>query len=43
MAVQQEVERAILAGEYAPGDKLNEAALRFKSWLMLYRGTSFPP
>ncbi|MCB2008775.1 MAG: phosphonate utilization associated transcriptional regulator [Burkholderiaceae bacterium] len=30
MAVQQEVERAILAGEYAPGDKLNEAALALK-------------
>lgn len=30
MAVQQEVERAILAGEYAPGDKLNEAALSLK-------------
>jgi phosphonate utilization transcriptional regulator len=29
-AVQQEVERAILAGEYAPGDKLNEAALALK-------------
>jgi phosphonate utilization transcriptional regulator len=30
MAVQQEVERAILAGEYAPGDKLNEATLALK-------------
>jgi len=30
MAVQQEVERAILAGEYAPGDKLNEAVLALK-------------
>jgi len=30
MAVQQEVERAILAGEHAPGDKLNEAALALK-------------
>ena len=30
MAVQQEVERAILAGEYLPGDKLNEAALALK-------------
>ncbi len=30
MAVQQEVERAILAGEYAPGSKLNEAALALK-------------
>lgn len=30
MAVQQEVERAILAGEYTPGDKLNEAALALK-------------
>lgn len=30
MAVQQEVERAILAGDYAPGDKLNEAALALK-------------
>jgi len=30
MAVQQEVERAILAGEYLPGDKLNEAALARK-------------
>jgi len=29
-AVQQEVERAILVGEYAPGDKLNEAALALK-------------
>lgn len=28
--VQQEVERAILAGEYAPGTKLNEAALAEK-------------
>lgn len=27
LAVQQEVERAILAGEYLPGSKLNEAAL----------------
>ena len=27
MVVQQEIERAILAGEHAPGDKLNEAAL----------------
>ena len=30
IAVQQEVERAILAGDYAPGDKLNEAALALK-------------
>ncbi len=30
MAVQQEVERAILAGEYVPGSKLNEAALALK-------------
>jgi phosphonate utilization transcriptional regulator len=30
MAVQQEVERAILAGEFLPGDKLNEAALALK-------------
>lgn len=30
MAVQQEVERAILAGEYLPGAKLNEAALALK-------------
>ena len=30
MAVQQEVERAILAGEYLPGSKLNEAALALK-------------
>ncbi len=30
MAVQQEVERAILAGDYLPGDKLNEAALALK-------------
>jgi len=30
MVVQQEIERAILAGEYAPGDKLNEAALALK-------------
>lgn len=28
--VQQEIERAILAGEYAPGEKLNEAALALK-------------
>ena len=27
MVVQQEIERAILAGEYRPGAKLNEAAL----------------
>lgn len=30
MAVQQEVERAILAGEYSAGAKLNEAALALK-------------
>lgn len=30
MAVQQEVERAILAGEYVPGSKLNEATLALK-------------
>ena len=30
MAVQQEVERSILAGEYVPGSKLNEAALALK-------------
>ena len=30
MLVQQEIERAILAGEYAPGSKLNEAALALK-------------
>lgn len=28
--VQQEIERAILAGEFAPGDKLNEAALALR-------------
>ena len=28
--VQQEIERAILAGEYGPGEKLNEAALALK-------------
>ena len=30
MVVQQEIERAILAGEHAPGSKLNEAALALK-------------
>ena len=30
MVVQQEIERAILAGEYGPGSKLNEAALALK-------------
>lgn len=30
MAVQQEVERAILAGDHAPGDRLNEAALALR-------------
>ena len=30
MVVQQEIERAILAGEYGPGAKLNEAALALK-------------
>ena len=30
MVVQQEIERAILAGEYPPGAKLNEAALALK-------------
>ena len=30
MVVQQEIERAILAGEYAPGEKLNEAALALR-------------
>ncbi len=30
MVVQQEIERAILAGEYRPGAKLNEAALALK-------------
>ena len=30
MLVQQEIERAILAGEYGPGSKLNEAALALK-------------
>ena len=30
MVVQQEIERAILAGEFAPGAKLNEAALALK-------------
>ncbi|MEI8327188.1 MAG: GntR family transcriptional regulator, partial [Betaproteobacteria bacterium] len=28
--VQQEIERAILSGDYAPGSKLNEAALAEK-------------
>ncbi len=30
MVVQQEIERAILAGEFAPGSKLNEAALALR-------------
>jgi DNA-binding GntR family transcriptional regulator len=30
MVVQQEIERAILVGEYAPGSKLNEATLAEK-------------
>ena len=30
MVVQQEIERAILAGEFAPGAKLNEAALALR-------------
>ncbi len=30
MAVQQEVERAILAGDHAPGERLNEAALALR-------------
>jgi len=30
MVVQQEIERAILAGEHAPGAKLNEAALALR-------------
>jgi phosphonate utilization transcriptional regulator len=30
MVVQQEIERAILAGEFAPGTKLNEAALAMR-------------